>query len=124
MSEKKRRRRLRNTTYALIVSFVGVFLVGFVPGPNRLFLVPLFCLAVATLALLALTMSEAERRLRRFSLIAGLAAAGFIAGVLYGTLGMMGFYEIYDPVFLTVVIASALGTVVGTAGTLAFLRSL
>lgn len=94
------------------------------PGPRRLFLFPLFCLALATLALLRLTIRVAEQRLRRFSLVAGLAGVGFVAGVLYGTLGMMGFYEINDPVFLTVVIASALGTVFGAAGSLVSLRLL
>jgi len=119
MTKSGARRRLRITICALIASFAGVFVVGFMPGPRRLFLLPLSCVALATLALLWLAVTSTEGRARHFSLVTGLAAIGFIAGVLYGTLGMMAFYEINDAVFVTVVIAGAVGIVGGAAGSLA-----
>ena len=119
MNENQVGWRPRNSMYALIVSFAGVFVFGFLPGAERLFLLPLFCLALAAAAVLSSATTVRVRRERPFLLLAGLGAATFVAGVLYGTFGMMGFYEINDLVYLTVVVGSGLGTVVGAAGSLA-----
>lgn len=109
--------------YALMGLFACVFLVGFLPGPSNLFLVPLLLYGVASLILLSFTLaSSAGGSARRFLLLAGFSALGFTAGGLYGTVSMWGFYEIYDPLYLTWVIVSSLGFVGGAAMSLASLR--
>lgn len=44
-----------------------------------------------------------------------LVAVGFTLDLVYGTYGIMGFYEINNPVYVTLVIVSALGAVTGAA---------
>lgn len=87
-------------------------------------MLPLFCLAVVALLLLSVTLtSEVESALRRTLLITAVSAIGFTAGLLYGTFGVMGFYEINDPIYMTLVIAFTLGTVVAAVRSLVALRS-
>ena len=114
---------MTNKIYSLIVLFVAVFVIGFLPGPSNLFLLPLMLYFGVAMVLLSLTLrSVVGGRLKRFLLLTGCSAVGFSAGVLYGAAGMWGFYSINDPVFLTLVIGSTVGFAVGTAGSLASSR--
>lgn len=114
--------RLKRVVFGLIAFLSLVFLIGFFSGIKNLFLAPLLFYFFSGLALISMTLkAEVEGKLRVYLLISGFCSVVFTAGVAYGVLGIWGFYDIYDPLYLISVIAAVLGFIVGTIGSLTFL---
>lgn len=102
-------RRLRRALGTALLAFIAVFAVGALPGPRNLFLVPLGLIAASCVLVLVTLRSAAlptpARRRAGWAAIVGLV---FCAGVMYGVVGIWGFYEVVDLVYVPLVFVSGL----------------
>ena len=115
---------LKRILIGMIAFFALVFLVSLIPKAENVFLLPLLFFFLLGLSLMyKSSSSKPEGRLKSFLWVTGISSLVFSLGLLYGVLGMWGYYDINDPLFLGSVIAGVLAFIIGAIGTLLLLKT-
>lgn len=112
--ETAEKMKTRSIVYGLLSLFILIFVNGFLEwgGKTLLLLSILFFLLGCTLFVLL----PPQGKLRTFLLVTGVSTLGFSTTLVYGVLGIWGYYDIYDPLYLTVGIIFGIGFVIGSIG--------
>lgn len=116
-------KRLKYFFYGLLVSFCLVFINGFFEFGGKSLLVVISLFLISAIVLLIQTLkSTIKGNLKAFLTIASCAAIGYSIGVIYGVLGIWGYYKINDLFFFGAVIISLMCFTVGSLGTIISFR--
>ncbi len=116
---------LKRIIYGLLCTFILVYLTGLLSGVELIFLVPLFFFFVLGIMLIYRTVkSTVEGKLKGLLLITGYAAIAYTVGVVYGVLGMTGYYDLYDPLYLTLTLAPLVYFLIGVWGSLSLIMKM
>lgn len=114
--------RARRWIRVLVALFIGVYAIGFLPGPPNLFLVALVPLGVIAVGLLV-RLPDMEDSATTPVRVTAVSTLVFVTGVLYGTAGMWGFYDLVDWLYISWVLLGLVGFSIAAVRSLRALRT-
>ena len=117
-------RKLKRLVIGLAVLFILFYLIGFLSEIENLFLLPLIPFLLLGIYLIQQTfVLSIEGKLKMFLLLTGFSSLLFSIGVMYGVMGIWGFYTIVDAVYLIALITSMSGFIIGMTRSLSLLKN-
>lgn len=124
MKNEKNIRRIKIIVYGLVVSFILIFINGFLSlGGKSLLAFDLLYFVLGVTLLLQIFKSDVEGKLKGLLLLTGFSSLGFSAGIAYGVFGIWGFYSINNPIYLGLTIVSWIGFIIGVIGSFVLLKN-
>ena len=124
MLNEKNQKGLKRLVYGLITLFILLFLSGILDiGGKLLFALILLYFVLSVAINVLIFKSKPEGKLKVFLLLTGISSVVFSLGIIYGILGIWGFYSINDLIYLSSVIASWIGFMTGALGSIILLKN-
>lgn len=102
----RKRAIAKRILYGLLIFFLGFCVIGFFEVGGRVLLGSLVPFLLLALFLFFVTPGIAPVKLRNYLLLTALGAIGFTAGVTYGVMGIWGWYEVDNKIYLGSVMLS------------------
>ena len=111
----------KSLIYSLLSLFTVFFIAGFLDLNGKLLLSVIFLLFLgAIIFLMSVLGSNTTGKMRTWYLTTAIAAIVFSLGVSYGILGIWGYFEINDLIYVGSVAIAMIGFLAGTIGSLIF----
>ena len=115
--------KLKRLIAASVLFFLLIFLSGYALPDRHSFLIPLVLYSGTGIVLMRIARAtDLSAPLKTPLTTTGIASFGFFAGFLYGWIGIRGYYEVYEPIYLGLVIVSALAYIVGILQSISALK--